>query len=231
MEAFQQPEIRRIPAHLVQSGNHFELTFRELDVVREHFTKRGLVPDGHTWERAIIEYSEENDLDVSKLDFDSESDLFSVYSETRDSLEKLAAIIVEFVTDEEALPNVLRRLNVEEDSPEELLQLMKEEGTDLSRPIKFEFIILFDDESDLKSACQRFAEHGYICFYSDSLQVAICHEIFPDLEELEELHRAINDVAQEFGGSIEVFSDCDEADEPLEELENWVRYRLDPETR
>ena len=164
MEAFQQPEITRIPAHLMQSGKRFELTFRELDVVQEHFAKRGLVPDGHTWERAIIGYCEANSFDVSELDFDSESDLLSVYSETRDSLEKITAIIVKFVTDEEALANVLRSLNVEEDSPEELLELMREEGADLSSPVEFEFILQFHDESDLESACRKFTEQGYVCF-------------------------------------------------------------------
>ena len=226
--AFQQPEIRKIPAHLMPSGNRFELTFDDLDIVREHFGNYGLTPDGHTWERAIVEYCDEIKLDISELEFDSESDLLSVYSRSRDSLENISDVIVKFVADEEALQNVLCGLDVEEDSPEELLRLMAEEGADLSGPVKFEFIIVFPDDSDLKSACQKYTELGYTCFYSDALQVGICHEIHPDLEKLGELHSSINDVAQDFGGKIEVFCDHDEADETLDELEDWVRYRPGP---
>ncbi len=66
-KAFRQPEIREIPAHLTQSGARFELAFDDLDVVREHFAECGLTPDGHTWERAIVEYCDANKLDVSEL--------------------------------------------------------------------------------------------------------------------------------------------------------------------
>ncbi len=210
----------------MHSGKRFELTFQDLDIVREHFTKCGLTSDGHTWERAIVEYCDKYKLDIGELEFDSESDLLSVYSKSRESLEKINAVIVEFVTNEEALQNVLFGLDVEEDSPEELLRLMAEEGSDLSGPVKFEFIIDFPDDSDLMSACQKYTELGYTCFYSNALEVAICCEIAPDLKKLEQLHGSINDVAQDFGGKIEVFSDHDEADETLEELDDWVRYRL-----
>lgn len=225
-EVFQQPEIKKIPVHLMRSGKRFELTFCDLDVVREHFTKCGLTSDGHTWERAIVEYCDEIKLDINELDFDSESDLLSVCSRSRDSLENISTAIVTLVTNEEALQNVLCGLDVEEDSPEELLRLMAIEGADLSGPVKFEFIIVFLNDSDLKSACQKYTELGYTCFYDESLQVGICHEIYPELEKLEELHSSINDVARDFGGNIEVFSDHDEADETLGELEDWVRYRL-----
>lgn len=214
--------------HLVQSGKRFELTFHDLDVVREHFAKCGLTSDGHTWERAIVEYCDANKLDISELEFDSESDLLSVYSRSVDSLENINAAIVDFVTNEEALQNVLCGLDLEEDSPEELLQLMAEEGTDLSGPVKFEFIIAFLDDSELNSACQKYTELGYTCFYDNALQIGICHEIYPDLKRLEDLHSLINDVAQDFRGNIEVFSNHDEADETFEELEDWVRYRLGP---
>ena len=78
--SFQPPEIKEIPAHLMRSGRRFELTFGDLDIVREHFSKCGLTPDGHTWERAIVSYCDESKLDISELEFDSESDLFSVFS-------------------------------------------------------------------------------------------------------------------------------------------------------
>ena len=223
-EAFQPPQIRKIPTHLMPSGSRFELTFHDLDIAREQFTQRGLTPDGYTWERAVIGYCDECKFDISELEFDSESDLLSVYSRSRDSLENVNAAIVQLVTDTEALQKVLCGLDVEEDSPEELLRLMAEEGTDLSGPVKFEFIIDFRDDSDRMSACQKYTELGYTCFYSDSLDVGICHEIYPDLKKLEELHSSINEVAQSFRGTIEVFSDHDEADETLDELENWVPY-------
>ena len=210
------------------SGKQFELTFHDLDVHGEQFTKYGLTPDGHTWERAVIEYCDERKLDISELEFDSESDLVSVYSRSRDALENINLAIVELVTKEDALQNVLCELDVEEDSPEELLRLMAIEGTDLSGPVKFEFIMTFRNDSDLESACQKYTEIGYTCFYTDSLQVGICQEINPDLKALEQLHTSINDVAQNFGGKIEVFSDHDEADESYEELEHWVRYTPDP---
>ena len=226
--AFQQPEIKKIPTRLVQSGKRYELTFHHLDIVREHFAKYGLTSDGHTWERAIVAYCDEVKLDISELEFDSESDLLSVSSKHRDSLENMGAVILEFVTNEEVLQNVLCGLDVEEDSPEELLQLMAEEGADLSGPVKFEFIIVFLDDSDLRSACQKYTELGYTCFCDDALQVGICHEIRPNPRKLGELHTSINEVAQEFGGRIAVFSDHDEADETFEELEDWARYSLGP---
>ena len=117
-------------------------------------------------------------------------------------------------------------LTLRRDSPEELLQLMAEEGADLSGPVKFEFIVVFLDESDLRSACQKYTELGYTCFCDDALQVGICHEIRP--RKLGELHSSINEVAQGFGGKISVFSDRDEADETFEELEDWARYSLGP---
>ena len=225
-EAFQQPEIKKIPKHLMQSGEQYELTFHDLDVARKHFTKCGLTPDGHTWERAVVEYCEQSKLDIRELEFDSESDLLSVYSRSRQSLEKISAAVVEFVTNEEALLNVLRELDIEEDTPEELLRLMAIEGTDLSGPVKFEFIIVFPDDSARSSACQKYTELGYTCFHDEDQQVAICHEVHPDLKNLTELHRSIDDVARNFGGNIEVFCDHDEADETLDELENWVQYSL-----
>lgn len=228
IEAFQQPEIKKLPRHLTQSGRRFELTFYDLDVVQEHFIRCGLTPDGHTWERAIVEYCNTSRLDISESEFDSESDLLSVYSRSRESLEKINAVVVEFVTNEEALLNVLCGLDVEEDSPEELLRLMAIEETDLSGPVKFEFIIVFPDDSVRNSACQKYTELGYTCFYDDCLQVGICHETYPDLKNLNELHSSIDDVAKGFGGNIEVFCDHDEADETLEELENWVQYRSGP---
>lgn len=227
-KTFEQPDIKKIPTHLAQSARRFELIFHDLDVVREQFTKCGLTPDGHTWERAVVGYCDECKLDIRELEFDSESDLFSVYSKSRDSLEEVGAVIVELVANEQALQNVLHGLDVEEDSPEELLRLMGEEGTDLSGPVTFEIIITFPDDSKLNGACQKYTELGYICYYDDALQVGICHEIHPDLKNLEALHSSINDVAQNFGGTIEVFSDHDEGDESYEELEDWVRYRLGP---
>ncbi len=209
------------------SGKHFELTFHDLDVHREQFANFGLTPDGHTWERAVIEHCGASGLDISELKFDSESDLFSVYSRFRDALENIKLAIVELVTREEALQNALCEPDVEEDSPEELLRLMAIEGTDLSGPVKFEFIMAFRNDIALKSACRTYTEVGYMCFYND-LEVAICLETQPDLQRLNELHSSIDGVARNFGGNIEVFCDHDDTDETLDELENWVRYTSGP---
>lgn len=227
--AFHQPEIKKIPAGLMPSGMQFELTFRDLDVRREQFAKFGLTPDGHTWELAVIAHCNENELDISELEFDSESDLFSVFSKSRDSLESISLAIVELVTEEEALQSALCEVDVEEDSPEEVLRGMAIEGRDLSGPVKFDFIMHFRNDSDLKLACQKSTELGYTCFFDDAQQVAICHETWPDLTRLSELHRSIDDVAKEFGGKIEVFLDHDdETDDSYEELDGWALYNSGP---
>lgn len=226
--AFRKPEIRTLPAGVVPSGAQFELTFHDLGVVGEHFENCGLTPDGHTWEQAVVEYCDERKFDTHGLEFDSESDLFSVYAASRDALEPVYFAIVELVTDEETLLRVLSELDVEEDSPEELLRLLAIEGTDLSRPMTFEFIIAFRNDSDLKSACQEYDDLGYTCYYDDSLQVAVFHEIYPNLEKLSELHSAVEKVTSQFGGKLEVFSNYDEADEPFEEIEHWVCFTRRP---
>lgn len=223
-KTFQKPEIQSLPANVMPSGDQFQLTFHDLGVVGEHFEKCRLTPDGHTWERTVLEYCNKRKLDLSELEFDSESDLFSVYSSARDALETIRLAIVELVTNEEALEGVLSEIDVEEDTPEELLRLLAIEGTDLSGPITFEFIIAFRNNSDLKGACERYDDLGYTCYYDDSLQVAVFHEIYPTLEALSELHDAVVTVARQLGGKLEVFADYDEADEPFEEIEHWVRF-------
>lgn len=222
-------KIKHLSAEITKvDSNVFSLTFSDLDCVRKTFNEYGLPPDGHTWERAIDAYCNVNSIDISLLEFDSESDLFAAYSKDKGLLQATASIIEEFITNPKCLREILEKLDgkeTEEFSVSEFIEDLEYNEYDLSKPLEIIFFLDFEKAHQAKKACETSLADGYKCFLDvedNNAPFAAIINIIPEKSNLESRIEFFKELANSFNGK---FDFCDTYDQfELDELNHWKLY-------
>ena len=212
----------------------YALSFYDLGCREDTFKQFDIIPDGHVWEQVIINYCEDNDIDLSDIDFDPESDLFAAYSENKQKLEEVVVIIDILISKPKKLIKIIKRLDLEDDdelwAPAEFIEDLKENDIDLSRPISIMFDLDFKSVTSAKKAGEICTKEGYQCFIDDrddEVLFAAVVQVIPNTQEIEEKIRYFGDLANKLDGKLSFYDDYnDETDNLVTTTygSTWVTY-------
>ncbi len=219
------PEDYKPPEIIEVQGIGYSLVFDDLHCSKDIFSKFDLLPTGHNWEKAIELFCDENNIDISMIQFDSESDLFSAHSDNKESLNKIIVVIDGFLKNEKNLSNLLKEID---DnlwcSAEETFEELEDDGVDFTKAIEFDFMVDFNDRTKLKKACNITSRIGYKCFYTNQFEMASIKKIIPNKANIQECSAHFKKLAVDLDGKLSVYGVMDIDDEPYEELEHWSLY-------
>ena len=206
----------------------YSLYFDDLDSAKKSFDKFDMISDGHHWERAIDYYCMDNNIDISKIDFDSESDLFAAYSNDKESLKIVTSIIDKFIQQPKTLNDVLKNIEDEDDecfTPSEFIEHLEDNGFNLSEKINIIFYVDFNDEKQAKEACELASVNGYTCLLGieyDNSPIAASIEMIPNKNNIEKSYKFFMEIANNLNGKLDdyTFDDLSE----IAELDHWVLF-------
>ena len=222
------------PAEISKNDTEgYSIYFDDLDSAKKSFDKFDMVSDGHKWEQAIQIYCIDNDIDVSEVDFDSESDLFAAYSKSKDDLEKITAIIDSFISSPKILISVLEEMDDEDDdgpeTPEEFIEHLSYNGYNISKPREIIFFIDFKNQENARKACEACMLDGYQCLLDlclvDEIHFAAVKKIVPSLEILNLNISYFNNIATEFDGKFDYYDDYENNDLMSTYGSEWFYYK------
>src|SRR5437868_11509457 len=77
----------------------YSLAFIDMEPFAEHVRKQGGQGGGYSWEAMVRAVLEMRSVDVSDLEFDPESDMFSVSSSDKKALQTIASIVRQLTED------------------------------------------------------------------------------------------------------------------------------------
>ena len=123
---------------------------------------------GYEWESAIKTACKKKNIDISKVEFDSESDMFAVYSQKKEHLQPIASVIDMLVSKPKNLKLMLDSVSectIEDDisAPEEFIENLECMGFDLSKSRQIAFYLEFENAQHAKAACKECYLEGYKC--------------------------------------------------------------------
>ncbi len=176
---------------------------------------------GHEWESAIKTVCKEKNIDISKLEFDSESDMFAVYSPKKEFLQPIASIINIFVSKPKNLISMLDSgsegiIEDEIEAPEEFIENLGYMGFDLSKSRQIAFYVEFKNEQYAKAACKECSLKGYQCLLDlrveDEVNFAAIANSKLTTNELNEKIKYFQYIAKKYEGKFDLYDDYENED-------------------
>ncbi|MCP3869573.1 MAG: hypothetical protein GY703_16040 [Gammaproteobacteria bacterium] len=205
------------------------MSFHELDRSANLFHENDLYSDGYAWQRAVELFCSRNSIDISGIEFDSESDMFAAYSNSPAPLKAVAMVIERFVTKPETLAECLQSLEKIEDewfTAEGFLEHLKLGDVDISIPQDIHFDLIFNDEKQAQKACHVATLRGYRCYFGleyDDYPIVVIVNTLLSKKTLEDLFAYFSDLGEKTGGLFDHYDIYDEFDS-LDDLEHWKRF-------
>ncbi len=211
------------------------LSFDDLGCVEKTFEKIEIIPDGHVWEDVIISYCDENEVDITEIEFDSESDLFSAYSENKNSLERIIGIIDILISKPKILSNILENIELENDdniwSASEFIEHLIFNDIDLTQPIELMLDIEFKQLESAKKAGAICVADGYKCFIDERDHEVLfmgVTKLKPIIQEIESRIEYFQNIANQLDGKFEYYNVYNEEfDHPVSSTygSTWAEYK------
>jgi hypothetical protein len=223
-----------LPSIIKHESNEYILSFDDLGCVEKTFSKFDVVPDGHAWEKVIITYCDEHDIDTSEIDFDSESDLFSAYSDNRNALNSIVDAIDVLASKPRTLSSILEQIDLDDDSDiweaSDFIDHLRDNNTDLTKPLEVTFDLEFKSLSAAKEAAEVCAKEGYRCFIDDRgdevlVMAIVC--LMPDEQVINNQINYLTDLATRLDGEFVFYNEySEEFDNPVTNTfgSTWVTY-------
>lgn len=191
----------------------FNLVFTEFNL----FNLSRHIIDGHVLVSLIQSHCKLNNIDITSVELDPESDLFSAYSDDYQLLKKLQFILKKLIDDDKALNRSLKysTVNTIDDlSTKELLALLREDSTD---PATFEFTIDFLNIDQAQQASEACSKMGFLCTLNNidsDIYLQLKMTVSPVEEEFTKIEQTIKKIARQYKGTYEYF--CVVFNEPFE---------------